>query len=118
MTKLTRSTETDTTYNGWTNYETWVTKLWMDNDQGTQEDWAERVRAIKAHPTYENPYMKPERRIVHEVTEALKDAHEEGMADLLESGHLSASVYADLLGSALGRVNWYEIAEHLIEETE
>ena len=27
----------DRKYNGWTNYETWVTKLWMDNDEGSQE---------------------------------------------------------------------------------
>jgi len=22
------------TYNGWTNYQTWAVKLWMDNDEG------------------------------------------------------------------------------------
>jgi hypothetical protein len=22
----------DTTYNGWTNYETWATALWLDNN--------------------------------------------------------------------------------------
>jgi hypothetical protein len=24
-------------YNGWTNYETWLVKLWLDNDQWSQE---------------------------------------------------------------------------------
>lgn len=32
---------TDTTYNGWTNYETWLAKLWMDNDEDTQGYWSE-----------------------------------------------------------------------------
>ena len=26
--------ETDTTYNGWKNYETWNVILWLDNDEG------------------------------------------------------------------------------------
>jgi len=114
----TETKQPDTTYNGWTNYETWAAKLWMDNEQSSQEYWTERVREIKAHPTYHNEYMTPERRLVHEVKQALEDTHEEGMADLLDAGKLSASLYADLLNAALGRVNWYEIAEHLIEETD
>ena len=28
---------TDTTYNGWTNYETWNVGLWLGNDQGLYE---------------------------------------------------------------------------------
>ena len=26
--------ETDTTYNGWKNYETWNVVLWLNNDEG------------------------------------------------------------------------------------
>ena len=28
-------------YNGWTNYETWLVNLWMDNDEGLQAYWSE-----------------------------------------------------------------------------
>jgi len=29
----------ENTYNGWTNYETWVTALWLDNDQASYAYW-------------------------------------------------------------------------------
>ena len=28
-------------YSGWTNYETWLVKLWLDNDQWSQEKMLE-----------------------------------------------------------------------------
>jgi hypothetical protein len=40
----------DTTYNGWTNYETSCVNLWIDNDQGSQEYWRDQA---KEH--WENP---------------------------------------------------------------
>jgi hypothetical protein len=33
---------TDTTYNGWTNYETWNVVLWIGNDAGIQDAIEER----------------------------------------------------------------------------
>ena len=57
--------------------------------------------------------MPPERRIVHELAEALKAEHEEQAEHLIGN---QASFFADILNSALADVNWYEIAESLIEE--
>ena len=34
----------DKGYNGWSNYETWNVKLWIDNDEGSYEMWRERTR--------------------------------------------------------------------------
>lgn len=33
-------------YNGWTNYETWLVKLWMDNEQGTQSYFQEQAEQV------------------------------------------------------------------------
>ena len=34
----------DTTYNGWTNYETWCVALWIDNEEPTQRYWHEQAQ--------------------------------------------------------------------------
>ena len=32
----------NTTYQGWTNYETWAVNLWLDNEEGVHDYWRER----------------------------------------------------------------------------
>jgi hypothetical protein len=85
------------TYNGWTNYETWAVKLWMDNDQGSQEYWAERAKEMD----------------VYDLEQALKDEHEEFMPE-----NIRPSVYGDLLQAALDSVNWREVAESIKDEAD
>jgi len=82
-------------YNGWTNYETWAAKLWIDNDRGSQEYWAETARMCDS---------------VYDLTSRLEQHHYERMP------HLSSGIYSDLLLSALRAVDWYEIASALKEE--
>ena len=90
------------TYNGWSNYATWAVALWMDNDQGTQEYCAEMARG---------------ERDAYKLALVLKDEHDEQCDALLKASEAQASLWADLLHSALGAVNWDEIAEHLIADT-
>jgi len=84
----------DGKYNGWSNYETWAVRLWMDNDQGSQEYWSETARMCDD---------------ARELAHYLERQHVEGMPDLPNG------IYSDLLLSALRSVDWYEIALALKE---
>jgi hypothetical protein len=99
------------TYNGWTNYETWVVKLWMDNDHGSSEYWKEQAEQA-ANDTCEcDPIDERKSEAEASLAEALDMWHDEQAPD-------THGVFADLIGRALGRVNWREIAESLLEEVE
>jgi len=82
-------------YNGWTNYETWNYKLWLDNNQPTYD--AVRTLAKKHNDAYELSI------------ELSKVAHDN--APLLE-----ASFYSDVLNASIREVNFFEIAESYLEE--
>jgi len=77
-------------YNGWTNYETWIVALWIDNDH---QYWRERAAKYKDRPGI----------LADKLRESLSEHELEGM-------------HADLLNAALNRVNWQEIASHLLED--
>lgn len=107
------------TYNGWTNYETWNVKLWMDNDQGSYTYYTELAQEIwdEVEVEAEKSFTRAERAAL-DLADRLKDEYEEGMISLLETARATASVWADLLGAALSEVNWYEIATHYIEDVD
>ena len=110
-------------YNGWTNYETWNVKLWMDNEEPSYRYWREA-----AQEAYDNAEAQEsdggrviftrEESATHAIRERMKDEYEQASCDLLERSSATASVWADLLGAALSEVNWHEIAEHLIEDVD
>ena len=64
-------TNSNTTYNGWTNYETWNVALWLDNDRYNYEiarmpsskTYKDFVRNMK-DPTYSNLDVKHDYRNV------------------------------------------------------
>ncbi len=82
----------DTTYNGWTNYETWNVNFWLDNDEYTQSYWEDATHESDS---------------ISELADRLKSEIEDAAPTANDS-----SMYADLLGAALSSINWYEIAEH------
>ena len=90
-------------YNGWSNYETWNVALWMDNDEGSYLYWKEQaVDALSQNDNEKDDAAS-------DLARLLKDEHEENTPTV-------TGCYADLLNAALSEVDWYEIAEHLIED--
>ena len=97
----------DTTYNGWTNCETWLVNLWMDNEPGSHELVREQAREFYGQ-AYDEPHLTRAQRAFISLADWLKEFHEENRPEL-------PGVYGDLLGGALSSVNWDEIARHYID---
>lgn len=92
-----------TEYNGWTNWETWNCKLWLDNDQSvyyTVRDIVyEGVRhCYSAYDLGEN---------IHDI---VLDLYEDRDAEK------PWGFFTDVIYAAMRDVNWTEIAEHMIED--
>lgn len=106
-------------YNGWTNYQTWVVKLWMDSGEMSQRYWSLRAADMWAETDDHEPnqFMDHSANAREALAERLKSEHDS------ESEHpvfaaSDGSVYADLLNAALCKVNWYEIADSLLSDIE
>lgn len=97
-------TTNDTTYNGWTNYETWLVKLWQDNDQGEQEFWREQAEECIKTDGKESA--------VRSLSDIMREHYQDAQAEL--SG--VTGFWADLIGAALGSVNWREISQAWVDE--
>jgi len=102
-------TQEDKTYNGWTNKETWLVALWIDNDgyAGGSLGVSEQADEIAEES------MPADDDLLHEVTGKLADWLEERITEDLGE---HKGLLADIVGTALGRVDWREIAEHYAQD--
>ena len=102
-------------HNGWSNYETWVVNLWLDNEQGSHEYWREVARDLYQQEVENYSAGQPlsvQEETMSSLSTALKENHEENMPTS------NADVYADLLGAAMSEVDWFEIAKHFVDDIE
>ncbi len=97
-------------YNGWTNYETWCVKLWMDNVESSDRYWCavtEQVyRAAEAGRSLTKLDVAKS-----DLAKILKTEHEEAQSSLEVKG-----LWSDLLSAALSEVDWCEIAGSLLDD--
>ena len=98
----------DRDYNGWANKETWLANVWIgDGALGDPMGVEEQARYFAengedAAPTRMGEWLK-------EQTEEMLTAY--GSIPLHATG-----LGADLLGTALARVDWYTIGKHYTDE--
>lgn len=113
----TMSEQRDETYNGWTNRETWVVNLWLSNDEGLYNRTREVVAQARADGAemaagYGWSQDEQEKSGQSYAADAIKALVEE----LAEDEYSKASFVSDLISTALGRVDWLEIAKAWSEE--
>ena len=100
----------DSTYNGWSNYETWAVGMWLDGNYTgsvTYEYAIETVRDALERSTFN--VLSGQMNDRYEVSQALKTWVRE------DNETEDASLAADLLGAAFDSVNWYELADAWIQ---
>ena len=111
--------ETETGYNGWTNYETWLVALWIDNEEPTYLESRRILRdAIRdAGEEWDEAsdnaicrILKREKWIRGRGCDALKDWAEDAMLPDLEG------FAGDLVRSAWGEIDWADIYDSWAEE--
>ena len=83
---------TITTYNGWSNRETWVVSLWLTNEECY---YRELCSIIKNFDTTDEQAEEIEQYVRF-------------IADSCDR----IGIAGDLLSTSLGQVNWYEIVEN------
>ena len=107
-----------TKYNGWTNYETWNFKLWLDNDQDLHNYIIGEIKKIKKAPDNGQD-------VTYEISNFLRSYISDNVPNLNVSTR-SQSVhglmsdkngfYSDILYAGLREINTREIAESYLED--
>lgn len=113
-------TTDDTRYNGWTNYETWNTNLWMGNDEGSWDEArrivAEHVESDETPGDYEDDTELDRRVRIHNAGDALKEWWTDANDPMMLGAIPHAGPVQDAWTTALDRTDWYEIADGIAED--
>ena len=107
------TTEQEKGYNGWKNYETWAVKLWMENDESDYEYWKD-VTKSQWNNTQKTTYGTRKENAINNLADYIKEWVIDN--NPMNQFDNQASMYHDLMNVALSEIDFYEIAESLLEE--
>lgn len=112
---------TDTTYNGWTNWETWCVNV---HDYLPEEIIREDVRERLQEEMEEgNDPLDFLHDVTYTVSKGIREDFDETFANvetaLQHAGYNEAMMLfvSDIFGGFASSVNWYELAGHIVNET-
>jgi len=101
-------------YNGWSNYETWNVPLWLSNDEGTWDYWCEATAAAWAEAEGDRPeYFSRSEQARYRLADRLKEEVTDAQPEAVQG-----TMWADLLGAALDNVDWQEIADNWLSDSD
>jgi hypothetical protein len=108
-------------YRGWTNFETWTVNQRLTSEAASASHWSAVASAINnrhcllvetdecTFDAVRSVVLEAEAKARDELAACLR---EDAMANI----EIAPGVYRDLLTQALERVNWHEIARHMLED--
>ena len=105
----------DKKYNGWTNWETWNFKLWLDNEKSTYDLIQDQMKSfIKRH---KGSFMEDTPTEIDKINKSQNEfqkwLEEYAYEDKPE---LKPSFYSDALNASIREINFHEIAKSLIDD--
>ena len=96
---------TDTKYNGWTNYETWLANLWLDNDGYASEEISNVCLGLMGSWDDKS-----------DVDYRLGDHIKSMLQEWIDSDEGTNGFVNDLISAAFYKINFREIAGHFYDE--
>ena len=112
------------TYNGWTNYETWCVHLWLTNDSGSYCYWSDQATvhlndSARCAQVMSGTWTR-EDAARYSLASELKESFEQYHP--FHGDHLEKlrrpDVFTDLLDAAISEVNWDEVASSFLDDLE
>jgi hypothetical protein len=89
-------------HEGWSNYPTWAVNLWLSNDEPLYRETVRQARQ-------ECAVADTQHDAIHELAAWIRELVSDG------APHVEG-LWADLLSSAIGEVDWWEISTCWIQE--